>query len=111
MNIRKTKFRKGVNMVPLAYEINKIVHIHLILPFLHFSFDLARKWSIFVFLSNFQSRSIYPKIIRFKLIEFILTQIYEFCVYFDISGHLFLRVAISDSRFKGLSSFLEGPSL
>ena len=40
------------------------------------------------------------KIIRFKLIEFILTQIYEFCVYYDISGHLFLRVAISDSRFK-----------
>ena len=49
MNIRKTKCRKGVNMVPLAYEINKIVHIHLILAFLHSNFDLARKWSFFVF--------------------------------------------------------------
>ena len=36
-------------MVPLAYEINKIVHIHLILAFLHSNFDLARKWSFFVF--------------------------------------------------------------
>ena len=56
MNIRKNTFQMGVNMVPLEYEIiaNKIVHIHLILPFLHFSFDLARKMEYFcIFYRNF----------------------------------------------------------
>ena len=67
MNIRKTKCRKGVNMVPLAYEINKIVHIHLILAFLYSNFDLARKWSFLYFLSKFYSRNIYPKIKLFVL--------------------------------------------
>ena len=54
-------------MVPLAYEINKIVHIHLILAFLHSNFDLARKWSFLYFLSKFYSRNIYPKIKLFVL--------------------------------------------
>ena len=41
-------------MVPLAYEINKIVHIHLILLFLHFSFDMARKMEyLCIFCRNF----------------------------------------------------------
>ena len=54
-------------MVPLAYEIiaNKIVHIHLKLPF--FIFIWPRKWSIFIFSAKFYSKSIYPKIKLFVL--------------------------------------------
>ena len=61
-------------MVPLAYEINKIVHIHLYYYFFILALTWPEKWSTFVFFVEILLKKYLPKnkIIRFKLIEFIL---------------------------------------